>query len=164
MFRVFHKRGPEAQNPGVLSSPDLSCFSSIFLHRGTAVGLESFSPWCGRELGCRYKRWVDVGWRHLLIHSISAPAVCAQECVHGRCVAPNQCQCVPGWRGNDCSSGKWLVTPEMSSLPGHRCLGLQGKYPEPHFQLAAFSRNVVQSQNGSRGGTRQNEAGEGLGF
>nr|XP_045216998.1 platelet endothelial aggregation receptor 1 isoform X3 [Macaca fascicularis] len=37
--------------------------------------------------------------------------LCAQECVHGRCVAPNQCQCVPGWRGDDCSSecapGMW---------------------------------------------------------
>ncbi|KAI4548851.1 hypothetical protein MG293_001181, partial [Ovis ammon polii] len=30
--------------------------------------------------------------------------LCAQECVHGRCVAPNQCQCVQGWRGDDCSS------------------------------------------------------------
>uniref|UniRef100_A0A8C6QPT1 Platelet endothelial aggregation receptor 1 n=1 Tax=Nannospalax galili TaxID=1026970 RepID=A0A8C6QPT1_NANGA len=30
--------------------------------------------------------------------------LCAQECVHGRCVAPNQCQCAPGWRGDDCSS------------------------------------------------------------
>lgn len=30
--------------------------------------------------------------------------LCEQECVHGRCVAPNQCQCVPGWRGDDCSS------------------------------------------------------------
>ncbi|XP_073077275.1 platelet endothelial aggregation receptor 1 isoform X3 [Manis javanica] len=30
--------------------------------------------------------------------------LCAQECVHGRCVAPNQCQCVQDWRGDDCSS------------------------------------------------------------
>uniref|UniRef100_A0A670YKS9 Platelet endothelial aggregation receptor 1 n=1 Tax=Pseudonaja textilis TaxID=8673 RepID=A0A670YKS9_PSETE len=29
---------------------------------------------------------------------------CAQECVHGRCVAPEQCQCEQGWRGSDCSS------------------------------------------------------------
>ncbi|KAG8147025.1 hypothetical protein E2320_014079, partial [Naja naja] len=29
---------------------------------------------------------------------------CAQECVHGRCVAPDQCQCEQGWRGSDCSS------------------------------------------------------------
>ncbi|XP_073662090.1 platelet endothelial aggregation receptor 1 isoform X8 [Tursiops truncatus] len=37
-------------------------------------------------------------------HPISAPALCARECVHGRCVAPNQCQCVQDWRGDDCSS------------------------------------------------------------
>ncbi|KAK1329203.1 hypothetical protein QTO34_011383 [Cnephaeus nilssonii] len=30
--------------------------------------------------------------------------LCVQECVHGRCVAPNQCQCVQAWRGDDCSS------------------------------------------------------------
>ncbi|KAF5920148.1 hypothetical protein HPG69_006419 [Diceros bicornis minor] len=30
--------------------------------------------------------------------------LCVQECVHGRCVAPNQCQCVQDWRGDDCSS------------------------------------------------------------
>ncbi|XP_015271977.1 PREDICTED: platelet endothelial aggregation receptor 1 [Gekko japonicus] len=29
---------------------------------------------------------------------------CTQECVHGRCVAPDQCQCEQGWRGADCSS------------------------------------------------------------
>ncbi|EMP31343.1 Platelet endothelial aggregation receptor 1 [Chelonia mydas] len=29
---------------------------------------------------------------------------CTKECVHGRCVAPDQCQCEQGWRGTDCSS------------------------------------------------------------
>ncbi|XP_016159477.1 PREDICTED: platelet endothelial aggregation receptor 1 [Ficedula albicollis] len=29
---------------------------------------------------------------------------CSQECVHGRCVAPELCQCEPGWRGPSCSS------------------------------------------------------------
>uniref|UniRef100_A0A3P9PU63 Platelet endothelial aggregation receptor 1 n=1 Tax=Poecilia reticulata TaxID=8081 RepID=A0A3P9PU63_POERE len=29
---------------------------------------------------------------------------CSKECVHGRCVAPNRCQCERGWRGDDCSS------------------------------------------------------------
>lgn len=33
-------------------------------------------------------------------------ARCTQECVHGRCVAPDLCQCEPGWRGTDCSSGE----------------------------------------------------------
>ncbi|XP_027523507.1 platelet endothelial aggregation receptor 1-like, partial [Corapipo altera] len=35
-----------------------------------------------------------------------SPARCSQECVHGRCVAPELCQCEPGWRGPDCSSGE----------------------------------------------------------
>ena len=52
-------------------------------------------------------------------------------------VAPNQCQCVQDWRGDDCSSGEWLVTAGRVllclqggiSLPEHRCLGLQGNRP-----------------------------------
>lgn len=39
-------------------------------------------------------------------------AHCTKECVHGRCVAPDRCQCEGGWRGEDCSSGK---TPTSSS-------------------------------------------------
>lgn len=34
------------------------------------------------------------------------PAYCAESCVHGRCMAPNTCQCEPGWGGSNCSSGK----------------------------------------------------------
>lgn len=34
------------------------------------------------------------------------PAHCAESCVHGRCMAPNTCQCEPGWGGSNCSSGK----------------------------------------------------------
>uniref|UniRef100_A0A3Q3B9L4 Platelet endothelial aggregation receptor 1 n=1 Tax=Kryptolebias marmoratus TaxID=37003 RepID=A0A3Q3B9L4_KRYMA len=29
---------------------------------------------------------------------------CSRECVHGRCVAPDRCQCERGWRGDDCSN------------------------------------------------------------
>ncbi|KAJ7307350.1 hypothetical protein JRQ81_009361 [Phrynocephalus forsythii] len=28
---------------------------------------------------------------------------CTQDCIHGRCVAPDLCQCEQGWRGSDCS-------------------------------------------------------------
>ncbi|KAI9999819.1 hypothetical protein NQD34_011662, partial [Periophthalmus magnuspinnatus] len=31
-------------------------------------------------------------------------ARCTKECVHGRCVAPERCQCEGGWRGPDCSN------------------------------------------------------------
>ncbi|NWZ58543.1 PEAR1 protein, partial [Haliaeetus albicilla] len=44
---------------------------------------------------------------------------CTQECVHGRCVAPDLCQCEPGWRGTNCSS----ECDEQSWGPGcgHHC-------------------------------------------
>ncbi|KAL7988823.1 hypothetical protein Chor_007742, partial [Crotalus horridus] len=31
---------------------------------------------------------------------------CIDKCIHGRCIAPNTCQCEPGWGGPNCSSGK----------------------------------------------------------
>ncbi|XP_069651641.1 platelet endothelial aggregation receptor 1 isoform X4 [Haliaeetus albicilla] len=44
---------------------------------------------------------------------------CTQECVHGRCVAPDLCQCELGWRGTNCSS----ECDEQSWGPGcgHHC-------------------------------------------
>uniref|UniRef100_A0A3B3USG0 Platelet endothelial aggregation receptor 1 n=1 Tax=Poecilia latipinna TaxID=48699 RepID=A0A3B3USG0_9TELE len=36
---------------------------------------------------------------------------CSKECVHGRCVAPNRCQCEKGWRGDDCSSSDASCLP-----------------------------------------------------
>lgn len=42
----------------------------------------------------------------------SLPARCTRECVHGRCVAPDRCQCEGGWRGDDCSRGE-----SSSALP-----------------------------------------------
>ncbi|XP_064421807.1 multiple epidermal growth factor-like domains protein 11 [Latimeria chalumnae] len=30
--------------------------------------------------------------------------LCTEECMHGRCVSPDSCQCEPGWGGTDCSS------------------------------------------------------------
>lgn len=42
----------------------------------------------------------------LLIVPLCVPALCTEECVHGRCVSPDTCQCEPGWGGLDCSSGE----------------------------------------------------------
>lgn len=57
------------------------------------------------------------------------PAHCVASCVHGRCMAPNTCQCEPGWGGSNCSSGKsssccclWAGTP--------LCVWLLWKYSE----------------------------------
>lgn len=38
--------------------------------------------------------------------SLCILALCTEECVHGRCVSPDTCQCEPGWGGLDCSSGE----------------------------------------------------------
>lgn len=46
----------------------------------------------------------------------SLTAHCADKCVHGRCIAPNTCQCEPGWGGPNCSSGEFS--------PASACLGL----------------------------------------
>lgn len=62
-----------------------------------------------------------MGWRDSSHSSRFWPALCAQECVHGRCVAPNRCQCAPGWRGDDCSSGESLVTRGWLFIRVHCC-------------------------------------------
>lgn len=41
----------------------------------------------------------------------SSTARCTMECVHGRCIAPDRCQCERGWRGDDCSSGMNQALP-----------------------------------------------------
>ena len=32
---------------------------------------------------------------------------CANLCVHGRCVAPDTCECNSGWGGASCEDGRW---------------------------------------------------------
>lgn len=60
-------------------------------------------------------------------------------------VAPNQCQCVQGWRGDDCSSGGgygWCPEAILLCLQGghtlptrDRCLGLRATTLSPCSQL-----------------------------
>ncbi|XP_014475517.1 PREDICTED: uncharacterized protein LOC106744898 [Dinoponera quadriceps] len=53
------------------------------------------------------------GYNKLMIHD-DADARClpfCEKCLAGKCVAPNECQCNPGYRGDDCArecpSGSW---------------------------------------------------------
>lgn len=45
--------------------------------------------------------------------SLCVSALCTEECVHGRCVSPDTCQCEPGWGGLDCSSGEYTFLQNL---------------------------------------------------
>ena len=71
----------------------------------------------------------------------SLTAHCADKCVHGRCIAPNTCQCEPGWGGTNCSSGKFP--------PAVVCLWLfllyrplVGRWQEPRVSLFSPMQNM----------------------
>ena len=53
-------------------------------------------------------------------------AACADVCKNGACTATNDCACVPGWQGGDCSipicpepcrNGGTCVRPKQCSCP-----------------------------------------------
>lgn len=59
-------------------------------------------------LNCGYGTYFEslwLYWSNFFLHP-QYPAQCAESCVHGHCMAPNTCQCEPGWGGSNCSSGK----------------------------------------------------------
>ncbi|MEQ2274846.1 Multiple epidermal growth factor-like domains protein 11 [Xenotaenia resolanae] len=43
--------------------------------------------------------------------------LCTEECVHGRCISPDTCQCEPGWGGLDCSSGEYRTQHTVNRKP-----------------------------------------------
>lgn len=52
------------------------------------------------------------GYKRLMTHD-DADARClpfCEKCLAGKCVAPNECQCNPGYRGDDCARGKTKIT------------------------------------------------------
>ena len=48
--------------------------------------------------------------------------ICSQRCYHGRCVAPDQCECEPGFGGTSCSKCKnifkYIITKNISLAIG----------------------------------------------
>lgn len=67
----------------------------------------------------------------------SSTARCTKECVHGRCVAPDRCQCEGGWRGDDCSSGMnqpFFPPPRSQTFPHSPSLVLL--FPPIAFSLS----------------------------
>lgn len=52
------------------------------------------------------------GYKKLVTHD-DADAKClpfCEKCLAGKCVAPNECQCNPGYQGDDCARGKTNIT------------------------------------------------------
>ena len=41
----------------------------------------------------------------LLIINTVIIAKCSPECINGRCIAPNVCECSDGWEGANCDQG-----------------------------------------------------------
>uniref|UniRef100_A0A3Q4GJH5 Platelet endothelial aggregation receptor 1 n=1 Tax=Neolamprologus brichardi TaxID=32507 RepID=A0A3Q4GJH5_NEOBR len=101
---------------------------------------------------------------------------CTKECVHGRCVAPDRCQCEGGWRGDDCSSDcddkHWganckqqckcengaLCDPVKGSC---RCPpGFNGRYCEESCPAGTFGKRCLQRCKCATGGSCDKATGE----
>uniref|UniRef100_A0A8C7C658 Platelet endothelial aggregation receptor 1 n=1 Tax=Neovison vison TaxID=452646 RepID=A0A8C7C658_NEOVI len=54
--------------------------------------------------------------------------LCAQECVHGRCVAPGRCQCEQGWCREECPVGRFGqdCAETCDCAQGARCFPANG--------------------------------------
>lgn len=74
-----------------------------------------------------------------LIFSLTAH--CADKCVHGRCIAPNTCQCEPGWGGTNCSSGK---SPPAVVRPGMFCYMGPLVYRLPWATVSLFIQSMMR--------------------
>ena len=53
--------------------------------------------------------------------------ICSQRCYHGRCVAPDQCECEPGFGGTSCSKCKKKYIP-FDSFSLNKCVFFRGVY------------------------------------
>ncbi|KAK7909490.1 hypothetical protein WMY93_014174 [Mugilogobius chulae] len=76
---------------------------------------------------------------------ICAP-FCEESCVHGRCMAPNTCQCEPGWGGSNCSSGQSLdafLEPQDPSEQKPSAPPVLGLSSEPCVPPQSVSRRTL---------------------
>ncbi|CAF92923.1 unnamed protein product [Tetraodon nigroviridis] len=102
--------------------------------------------------------------------------LCTEECVHGRCVSPDTCQCEPGWGGPDCSSGceNDLWGPHCSNKcqcrNGAKCNpitgacvcteGFQGWRCEEPCDRGLFGRDCLQRCRCLNGATCHHQTGQ----
>ncbi|XP_071951123.1 uncharacterized protein [Antedon mediterranea] len=78
------------------------------------------------KYGIHSKRDCCYGWKRVGGQCIP---ICEQECVHGKCVGPNKCQCDKGFTGpicnqdyNECGDMPWRCTQRcMNTLGSYKC-------------------------------------------
>ncbi|TWW80143.1 Multiple epidermal growth factor-like domains protein 10, partial [Takifugu flavidus] len=101
---------------------------------------------------------------------------CTMECVHGRCIAPDQCQCERGWRGDDCSSdcddNHWGSACRQSCKCKNGALcdpikgtcqcppGFVGRYCEDECPAGNFGKGCLQKCKCGTGGSCHKATGE----
>ncbi|ROL48816.1 Multiple epidermal growth factor-like domains protein 10 [Anabarilius grahami] len=75
---------------------------------------------------------------------------CAEKCVHGRCVAPNTCQCEPGWGGADCSSASAFLalSPREQEMAVEEEEGEPSETSKPPCPVYAELLEVMEHASG----------------
>ncbi|XP_030856065.1 uncharacterized protein LOC105436405 isoform X4 [Strongylocentrotus purpuratus] len=73
-----------------------------------------------------YRLGCCAGWVRNSIAGTCTP-ICESGCVHGTCVAPNQCRCEPGYTGANCNAD--LNECGLEPRPcNHRCINTMGSF------------------------------------
>ncbi|RWS03780.1 multiple epidermal growth factor-like domains protein 10, partial [Dinothrombium tinctorium] len=83
-----------------LKPPSFRCLKTRYVHRnGYKMEARVFTK---KEKVC-CKGYIEIDERCI--------PICSNACIHGKCVAPEKCDCAPGWSGDTCNvpclDGKW---------------------------------------------------------